>query len=131
MPRMWTRKESGHLLRSLPCQKSKQDSPPKSSKKEPNPMSDTPSEIIAPKEFLKEPPKSFLRPCDHGLLTAVMDLETQLGTIEAYNRIVGAAMTILAKIKDGKAVAPNPCYLNDQTGTVGVPKVQWLGDSTK
>lgn len=57
-----------------------------------------------------EPPKPIVRPCDYGLLTAIHGLETQLGTIEAYNRLVTAAATLKAQIDAGKAKAQNPIY---------------------
>lgn len=61
-------------------------------------------------------PKKIMRPCDYGLLTAVTNLETQLGTIEAYNRLVTSAEELQKKITNGKAVAPNPIYAKDPKG---------------
>jgi hypothetical protein len=31
-------------------------------------------------------PKRIMRPCEWGLLATVRDLETQMGTVEAYKR---------------------------------------------
>lgn len=39
-----------------------------------------------------------------------MNLETQLGTIEAYNRLARASQALHAKIEAGKAVAQNPLF---------------------
>ena len=55
-------------------------------------------------------PKPIVRPCDHGLRLAVMNLETQLGSIEAYNRMAAAAADLKAKIDAGNAVAQNPFF---------------------
>lgn len=55
-------------------------------------------------------PKRIVRPCDYGLHSAVTALETQLGTIEAYNRLVEAAMAMRAKIDAGKAKPQNPMF---------------------
>jgi hypothetical protein len=50
------------------------------------------------------------RPCDSGLYLAVSSLETQLGTIEAYNRLVEAALSLKARIDAGDIKAQNPIY---------------------
>lgn len=55
-------------------------------------------------------PKRIVRPCDYGLYSAVIALETQLGTIEAYNRIVEAATAMRAKIDAGNAKPQNPIF---------------------
>lgn len=55
-------------------------------------------------------PKRIYRPCDYGLMNAVMGLETQVGTIEAYNRLVAAAEQLRAQIDAGKAKAQNPLF---------------------
>ena len=55
-------------------------------------------------------PKPIVRPCDWGLIGAVRDLETQLGSIEAYNRLATAAAALKAKIDAGQAKAQNPMY---------------------
>jgi hypothetical protein len=56
------------------------------------------------------PPKRIMRPCDYGLLLAVDHLETQLGTIEAYNRLCRAAAALQAQIEAGKAKPQNPLF---------------------
>jgi hypothetical protein len=53
-----------------------------------------------------DPPRSVVRPCDAGLALAVAHLETQLGTIEAYNRLVQAARALRHKIPEPQ----NPLY---------------------
>ena len=66
--------------------------------------------VVSLPEFAKEPPKQVQRPCDASLFIAVTALETQLGTVEAYNRICQAAEVLFSKIKQGKAQPCNPCY---------------------
>jgi len=48
-------------------------------------------------------PKRIMRPCEWGLLGTVRDLETQMGTVEAYNRLCDAAQQLKAKIDAGNA----------------------------
>jgi hypothetical protein len=55
-------------------------------------------------------PRRIVRPCDYGLLSAVKALETQLGTIEAYNRLVEAATAMKSRIDSGKAKPQNPIF---------------------
>ncbi len=55
-------------------------------------------------------PKPIVRPCDYGLMNAIRGLETQLGTIEAYNRLAHASAALKAKIDEGKAVAQHPMF---------------------
>lgn len=57
-----------------------------------------------------EPPKRIMRPCDYGLLSAWYALETQLGTIEAYNRIAEFAERTKARIDAGDVKPQNPLY---------------------
>ena len=57
-----------------------------------------------------EPPTPIMRPCDWGLVGAIRDLEVQLGTIEAYNRLVAAAIALRARIDAGDVKAQNPLY---------------------
>lgn len=63
-----------------------------------------------------EAPKRIVRPCDYGLRGAVYSLEQQLGTIEAYNRLVEAAAVLRARIDAGKAEAQNPIFAVDVRG---------------
>ncbi len=55
-------------------------------------------------------PRRIVRPCDYGLMLSVNALEVQLGTIEAYNRLVLAASQLKAQIDAGKAKAQNPLF---------------------
>lgn len=55
-------------------------------------------------------PRRLMRPCDWSLQTAVQSLETQLGSIEAYNRLADAAAEMRAKIDAGNAQPQNPIY---------------------
>lgn len=62
-------------------------------------------------------PNPIVRPCDHSLALAVVNLETQLGTVEAYNRLCRAAEHLKQKVDSGHAkpglemyaVNPYPC----------------------
>lgn len=54
--------------------------------------------------------KPIKRPCDFGLELAITALETQLGTIEAYNRLVITALVMKSKIDNGDATAQNPLF---------------------
>lgn len=55
-------------------------------------------------------PKPIVRPCDWGLIQAINNLEAQLGTIEAYNRLATAAARLMEQIKAGNAKAQNPIF---------------------
>ncbi len=57
-----------------------------------------------------EPPKPINRPCDYSLVLAMQALETQLGTIEGYNRLCQAAAALKAKIDAGQAEPQNPLF---------------------
>ena len=63
-----------------------------------------------------EAPKRIVRPCDYGLRGALVSLEQQLGTIEAYNRLVEAAAILRARIDAGEAQAQNPIFAVDVRG---------------
>lgn len=65
-----------------------------------------------------ELPKRAMRPCDWGLLAAINSLETQLGTIEAYNRLAEAAHALKAKIDAGNAMPQHLMFAVD----LGYPK---------
>lgn len=75
-----------------------------------------PTNIVRPTEFLEEAPQHLKRPCDYSLDTAVGNLECQLGTIEAYNRLASMARQLRKKIDAGNAKAPLPHYLTSVTG---------------
>lgn len=48
-------------------------------------------------------PSRIIRPCDQTLNRAVYELEQQLGTVEAYNRLCEAAAKLKRRIDDGDA----------------------------
>jgi hypothetical protein len=56
------------------------------------------------------PPTRIVRPCDWGLRGAINGLETQLGTIEAYNRLAEAAHALKAQIDAGNAKPQHPMF---------------------
>ncbi len=58
----------------------------------------------------QDQPKPIVRPCDYGLESAVMALETQVGTIEAYNRLVDKCRVLREQIERGHVKAQNPLY---------------------
>lgn len=60
-----------------------------------------------------EQPKRIMRPCDYGLIGAVRDCETQVGTVEAYNRLCAMAAQLKAKIDAGNTVMPHERWLTD------------------
>lgn len=66
----------------------------------------------------RDQPKRINRPCDYGLASAVYALETQLGTIEAYNRLVEAAASMRERIDAGKAKPQNPMFAISIRGEV-------------
>jgi hypothetical protein len=57
-----------------------------------------------------ELPRPIVRPCEYGLQIAVHGLESQLGTIEAYNRLVAAANHLRQQIDAGNARPQNPLF---------------------
>lgn len=63
-----------------------------------------------------EPPKRIMRPCDYGLRGAINSLETQLGTIEAYNRLAEAAHGLREKIESGEAKPQFAMFAKSITG---------------
>lgn len=58
-------------------------------------------------------PKRIVRPCEYGLYGAVRDLEIQLGTVEAYNRLCDAASRLKAQIDAGEALAQHSMWATD------------------
>jgi hypothetical protein len=58
-------------------------------------------------------PRRIVRPCEWGLRSVVTDLETQMGTIEAYNRLCDAAQQLRAKIDRGDAQAQHKLFATD------------------
>jgi hypothetical protein len=63
-----------------------------------------------------ELPKPIVRPCDYSLMNAVVRLEEQLGTIEAYNRLVTVCAALKAQIDDGKAKPQHPMFATHPKG---------------
>lgn len=61
-------------------------------------------------------PRALIRPCDYLLLSAVMQCEVQLGSVEAYNRLVLQAERLLGRIEAGEGKAQNPLYAVDVRG---------------
>ena len=59
---------------------------------------------------LRPIPKPIVRPCEWGLRGTISDLETQLGSIEAYNMLIDYAAILKRKIEAGKAKSQNPIY---------------------
>lgn len=61
-------------------------------------------------------PRTITRPCDYGLMLTVDSLETQLGTIEAYNRLVKAAEQLRDRIDAGDSKPQNPLFAKSIKG---------------
>jgi len=59
---------------------------------------------------LADAPVKITLACDHGLWVAVQGLQVQLGSIEAYNRLVEVAALLRAKIERGEGKLQNPKY---------------------
>ncbi len=58
-------------------------------------------------------PKRIVRPCEWQLVSAVHALETQLGSVEAYNRLCDSAQLLKAKIDAGDAVQQHAMWATD------------------
>jgi hypothetical protein len=58
-------------------------------------------------------PRRIVRPCEWGLLGVIRDMETQMGTVEAYNRLCDAAQQLKAKIDRGDAQAQHKLFATD------------------
>ena len=72
---------------------------------------------VFPKTAIKSNlPKRIKRPCDFGLKGAINDLEVQLGTIEAYNRLAEAAQKLKTRIERGNIKTQNPFYAENIKG---------------
>ncbi|GAC1439043.1 MAG: hypothetical protein NVS1B11_36690 [Terriglobales bacterium] len=57
-----------------------------------------------------EVPQKALRHCDYSLIVTVRALESQLGTIEAYNRLIEAAVKLRVAIDNGRSCPPLVCF---------------------
>lgn len=58
-------------------------------------------------------PRRIVRPCEYGLIGSMRDLETQLGTVEAYNRLCDAAAQLKRKIDAGEGTQANSMWATD------------------
>lgn len=58
-------------------------------------------------------PKRITRPCEYGMWNAVQSMETQMGTVETYNRLCDWAQALKAKIDRGDAEAQHPMWATD------------------
>ena len=58
-------------------------------------------------------PKRIMRPCDWGLINAVYSMETQVGSVEAYNKLCDAAAQLKAKIDAGNGKAAHSMWATD------------------
>lgn len=97
-------------FRELSTAKHKERTPPAADANgEPAPL----EEIIRPDEFLPRIPAQIKRPCDYGLKMAMDALETQLGTIEAFNRLCAACEKMRAQIDEGNAKEQHPFFRTD------------------
>jgi len=72
-------------------------------------------------QFPKQPraddlPRPIVRPCDASLALTWMHLETQLGTVEGYNRLVELAAKIRVRIYQGDITAQSPIYVKNIEG---------------
>lgn len=50
----------------------------------------------------RKTPEKIMRPCDYGLWGAVKNCETQVGTVETYNKLCDWAEALKAKIDAGE-----------------------------
>lgn len=70
-------------------------------------------QLPAPQETSRPAPKRIVRPCEWGLFNAVNALETQMGSVEAYNRLCDAATRLKAKIDSGHGKAQHSMWATD------------------
>ena len=61
-------------------------------------------------ESMRPVPKRIIRPCEWGLRSAIADMETQLGSIEAYNMLTDYAAQLKAEIDAGNAKPQNEYF---------------------
>ncbi|MDD5271503.1 MAG: hypothetical protein PHU14_02170 [Methylovulum sp.] len=61
----------------------------------------------------QELPSPIKRPCHYGLESAVMDMETQIGSVEAYNQLCLAARQLKRKIDSGQGKRQAEMYATD------------------
>jgi hypothetical protein len=65
---------------------------------------------------IRPTPRRVERPCDYWLARALHYLETELGTIEAHNRLVECADAFRRKIEAGCAQPQHPSCATDPMG---------------
>ena len=70
-------------------------------------------EKLKAKEQTRPLPRPIVRPCEWGLRRAIMAMEDQVGSIEAYNMLAMYAGELKAKIIEGKAKPQNPYFATD------------------
>lgn len=70
-------------------------------------------ERLKTKENARQAPKRIVRPCEWGLRSAISGMESQLGTIEAYNMLVDYANKMKAQIDAGNAKAQLEYFATD------------------
>jgi hypothetical protein len=68
-----------------------------------------------PNETNRKAPNRIVRPCEWQLFSAVNALETQMGSVEAYNRLCDAAEAMKKKIDAGDGRAQHPMWATDPT----------------
>lgn len=70
-------------------------------------------QLPVPNETSRPAPKRVVRPCEWQLFSAVQALETQMGSVEAYNRLCDAALNLKAKIDAGNGHPQHPMWATD------------------
>jgi hypothetical protein len=58
-------------------------------------------------------PRRIVRPCEHGLALAIDAMETQMGSVEAYNLLCDAAASLRRKIDAGEGHAQHAMWAID------------------
>ena len=58
-------------------------------------------------------PRRIVRPCEYDLMGTLNDMESQLGTVEAYNRLCDAAAAFKRKIDSGQAKPQMAMFATD------------------
>lgn len=70
-------------------------------------------QLKADEKTRRPAPKRILRPCDYGLHGAVLAMESQVGTVEAYNKLCDAAEALKAQIDYGNARQAHAHFATD------------------
>lgn len=58
-------------------------------------------------------PVPIKRPCDYGLQLVVAECEYQVGSVEAYNKLCAASVSLKHKIDRGEGVQALACFAID------------------